>query len=90
MEESKVALSLKASGSELVEPWWTSIETSFTGRLAGVPVHVGGVALVVVFAGPTTHVQLIVVPTQYVRPSEPVCVPPLSVPGVSDVNGAWR
>src|SRR3954447_4290985 len=88
--ESKVAFSLKTSGSELVEPWWTSIETSFTARLGGVPVHVGGVALVVVFAGPKTQVQVIAAPTQYVFPSEPVSVPPLSAPGVSDVNGAWR
>ena len=50
----------------------------------------GAVALVVVFAGPTTQVQLMAAPTQYDRPSEPACVPPESAPGVSDVNAALR
>jgi hypothetical protein len=61
-----------------------------TARLAGVPLQVGGVMFVVVFGGPTTQVQAMVDPTQYVRPSEPVWGAPLNVPGVSEANVAWR
>ena len=90
VEESKVALSLNTSAPELVEPLCTSTETSFTARLGGVPVQAGGVGLVVVFAGPTTQVQLMLEPTQYVCPSEPDCGPPASAPGVSELKPAWR
>src|SRR5436309_14002471 len=69
VEESNVAFSLKSRAPALVEPSWISTETCFTGLLAGVPVHVGAIALVVVFAGTTRHVQLTPVPTQYVLPS---------------------
>src|SRR4051794_18242074 len=90
VEESKVAFSVKTRGPPLVEPLCTSIVTSFTGRLAGVPVHVGWV--VPVCGGPMTQVQLTVEPTQYVRPSEPVCVPPESAWGdnEADVNVVCR
>src|SRR5215475_13019622 len=89
MEESKVALSLNASAPALVEPLCTSISTSLTGRLAGVPLHDGGEP-VVVWGSATMQVQLIVAPTQYVFPSVPVCAEPLNAPGVSLPKPAWR
>ena len=73
-----------------LESWRTSMSTRFTGRLTGGPEHVGIVETGVEVTG-TVQTQLIVVPTQYVRPSGPVTVEgTCAAATASDVNGRWR